>query len=209
MSKTGLSEPPDKIIIGLTGNIATGKSAVMRLAATQGALTIDADKIVHEILDGDTAVQEAIVAQFGPDVRMENGRINRPALGQIVFQNPTALRQLEKIVHPAVYRSVQTRIAASEAEVVMLEAIKLLEGQMRPLCRQVWVTTCTRQRQLERLQICRGLDLETAVARIDAQSPQEQKIAQADVVIDTNGLMRDTQAQFEKAWRNINLKQAK
>ena len=81
-----------KLIIGLTGNIASGKSAVMRLAAEQGALIIDADKIVHELMDYDAEVQAAVAVAFGPEVRREDGRINRRALGQIVFADPTALK---------------------------------------------------------------------------------------------------------------------
>ena len=92
------------LIIGLTGNIATGKSAVMHLAAEQGALTIDADKLAHEVLANDKTVQEAIVAAFGAAVRREDGRIDRAALGQIVFADAQALQTLEAIVHPAVRR---------------------------------------------------------------------------------------------------------
>lgn len=194
----------DKTIIGLTGNIATGKSAVMRLAAAQGALTIDADRVVHRILAGDTAVQQQIAAAFGDDVLDADGQIIRPALGQIVFNDPNALVRLEQIVHPAVHQRVLAQIHTCPEAVIMIEAIKLLEGKLHTICAQVWVTTCTRERQLERLQICRGLDVATAVTRIDAQAPQAAKIARADVVIDTNGLMTATQAQFERAWRMRN-----
>lgn len=200
---TELSIPPGRLIVGLTGNIATGKSAVMALAAERGALTIDADKLVHEILDEDTAVQEAIVDAFGPDVRRPDGRIDRPALGAIVFGSPQALRRLEQIVHPAVGVRVVRRIAAGDAPVVFLEAIKLLEGQLHAICREVWVTTCSRELQLARLQICRGLDEATAVARIDAQPPQSEKIARADVVINTEGTMAETRAQFAAAWERL------
>lgn len=192
-----------QIVVGLTGNIATGKSAVMALAAARGALTIDADHVVHEILAQDTAVQSAIVAAFGAEVQRLSGGIDRAALGQIVFADPQALRKLEQIVHPAVGQHVRQLLADSSASVVMIEAIKLLEGQLRALCHQIWVTTCSRQRQLERLQICRGLSATAATARIDAQNPQAEKIAQADIVIDTNGLMDDTRTQFETAWARL------
>ncbi len=203
MTTIDYSIPADKTIIGLTGNIATGKSAVMRLAADQGALTIDADRVVHGILAGDTAVQKQIAAAFGDHVLDDNCQIIRPALGQIVFNDPNALVQLEQIVHPAVHQRVLDQIHTCSETVIMIEAIKLLEGKLHTICAQVWVTTCTRARQLERLQICRGLDEATAVYRIDAQNPQTDKITRADVVIDTNGLMNDTQAQFVKAWGNI------
>lgn len=192
----------EKFIIGLTGNIATGKSAVMQLAAQRGALTIDADRVVHEILNTDTAVQEAIAAAFGPIV-LEDGSINRRVLGQIVFNDARSLKTLEAIVHPVVYQVVLQMLADTSAQIIMYEAIKLLESKFRAHCGQIWVTTCTKETQLERLQKYRGLDKETALMRIAAQTPQAEKIAQADVVIDTNGTLADTEAQFLTAWSNL------
>ena len=198
-----LTIPTDKFIIGLTGNIATGKSAVMQLAAQRGALPLDADKVVHEILDNDAGVQKAIANAFGPTVCLEDGRIDRPALGKIVFNNTQALQQLERIVHPAVHSTVVKIISESKATMIMLEAIKLLEGRLHGICDQIWVTTCSRERQLERLQTYRGMEKETALSRIDAQAPQEEKLAQADVIIDTNGSMIETEVQFERAWSQL------
>jgi dephospho-CoA kinase len=198
-----LRVPEDKFIIGLTGNIATGKSAVMKLAIERGALAVDADKIVHEILEDDVTVQGAIANIFGPTVRQADGRIIRPALGKIVFGDPQAMRKLEAIIHPAVHRQVISRIEESQSSIVMIEAIKLLEGKLRGICHEIWVTRCSRERQLERLRICRGMDNETAVMRVDSQAPQGDKVLQADVVIDTNGVMDDTRQQFEQAWSSI------
>ena len=175
----------------------------MRLAAEQGALTIDADRVVHELLNHDTAVQEAVVTEFGPVVRLEDGRINRSALGAVVFNDPQALRRLEQIIHPAVSRQIAHLIQSSKARIIMIEAIKLLEGKLRYLCQEIWVTTCSYEQQLERLQVCRGVDEATARARIEAQAPAAEKIAQANVVIDTGGLMRDTEQQFAEAWSRI------
>jgi len=190
-------------VIGLTGNIATGKSAVMRLAAEHGALTIDADRVVHDLLDGDAAIQAAVAEAFGPAVRRADGRIDRAALGRLVFGNPAALRRLEGLLHPATRAEIARRVAAAEAPVVMIEAIKLLEGPLAAACDEVWVTTCARATQLERLRVCRGLDEAAAVARVDAQSPPEEKIARADVVIYTDGPLSATEEQFEAAWRAL------
>ena len=204
-----MSEQPEatrfsgKLIVGLTGNIATGKSAVMSLAAEAGALTIDADKIVHELEDNDAELQAAIAVAFGSEVRREDGRIDRRALGKIVFDDPQALRDLEGIVHPMVQRELVGRIQESEQPIVFIEAIKLLEGTLVKMCHQIWVTRCSRQRQLDRLRICRGMVTDTAVARIKAQPRQEEKVAQADVVIDTNGYMIDTEKQFRMAWSRL------
>ena len=194
-----------RVILGLTGNIATGKSAVMRLAAERGALTIDADRVVHELLDGDAAIQAAVAEVFGTDVRRPDGRIDRAALGRIVFGDANKLAQLEGLLHPAVRAEIARRVAAADTPVVLIEAIKLLEGPLATMCDQIWVTTCARATQLERLRVCRGMDEASAAARVDAQSPQASKIARADVVIYTDGLMADTHAQIDAAWKNIPL----
>lgn len=193
-----------QIIIGLTGNIATGKSAVMKLAAERGALIIDADRVVHDLLRQDENIRQSITDTFGPGVRLPDGQINRVALGRVVFSDEQQLQKLEDILHPAVReeiaRRVATAVATAHVPVVMIEAIKLLEGPLAAVCDQIWVTTCSRVTQLERLRVCRGMDDESAVARIDAQPPQEDKIARADVVIHTDGLMTATQEQFERYW---------
>ena len=187
-------------IIGLTGNIATGKSAVMRLAAERGALTIDADRVVHELLAADEAIQGEVVAAFGPGVRRADGGIDRAALGRVVFGDAGRLRQLEAILHPAVRLEIARRVQVSEAPVIVIEAIKLLEGPLAALCDQVWVTACARETQMARLRVCRGMAEADAAARVDAQSPQADKIARADVVIRTDGLLRETEEQFNAAW---------
>lgn len=194
---------PRRMIIGLTGNIATGKSAVMRLAAERGALTIDADQVVHELLDGDATIQAAVAEAFGPGVRREDGRIDRAALGAIVFKDPAALARLEALLHPATRLAIARRVQATTADVVMIEAIKLLEGPLADVCDQVWVTTCPEAVQLERLRVCRGMAEDVALARIRAQAPQADKVSRADVVIDTSGLMSETQAQIERAWSGV------
>lgn len=192
-----------KLIVGLTGNIATGKSAVMRLAADEGALAIDADKIVHELMDHDADLQAAIGVAFGSGVRRPDGRIDRKALGDIVFNDPQAMQDLEAMVHPPVREELVRRVGESDASVVFIEAIKLLESGLAEACHQIWVTRCSRQRQLERLRVCRGMETQAAVERIKAQPPPEEKVARADVVIDTDGLMKDTEAQFEMAWSRL------
>lgn len=191
-----------RIVIGLTGNIATGKSTVMQLAADRGAATIDADKVVHAVLRS-TSVKDAIRAAFGDDVFDGNGEINRRALGTIVFNDPAALRKLEGITHPATRAEILRRIDASSATVVMLEAILLLEGPLHTHCDTIWVTTCTRATQIARLQRYRGFSREDAARRVDAQAPQAEKVARADVVIDTEGSVQDTERQFERAWRAL------
>jgi dephospho-CoA kinase len=194
---------PHKIVLGLTGNIATGKSAVLEMARAKGALTLDADAIVHEILRQDRGIQAAIAAAFGSGVRATDGTIDRAALAEIVFSDDEALAELEKMLHPAVRRVVVERIDDSKAGVILIEAIKLLEGGLAALCDQVWVTDCPRPLQIQRLVICRGMDAETAALRVKAQNPQQAKVAQADVVISTDGTMAATREQVERAWSRL------
>ena len=192
-----------KLIIGLTGNIATGKTTVMKIVAEKGALTLDADKIVHYILENDASMQAAIAVAFGSDVRRKDGSIDRAKLAAIVFSDPAALRDLELMLHPAVRVDLIERISRSDAGIVIIEAIKLLEGSLKEMCQTIWVTSCQPERQIERLMICRGLDDESAVLRVNAQSSQEEKIAQADVVIDTGGTLGETREQVDAAWKDL------
>ena len=194
---------PHKILIGLTGNIATGKSAVMRMARARGALTLDADQIVHELQDSDAVLQEAIVEEFGPQVIKHGGRVDRSVLGSIVFNDPMALETLEQLVHPPARQTLFDRIEGSEAEIVFVEAIKLLEGGWADECDEIWVTRCPAATQMERLRVCRGLDKKTAALRVKAQPPQEEKIAAGDVVIDTSGTLADTQEFFDLLWSRL------
>jgi dephospho-CoA kinase len=191
---------PTKTIIGLTGNIATGKSTIMRLAGERGALTLDADKIVHALMERSPTIREAIAEAFGRSILLDDGQIHRAALGRIVFNNPAALQRLEGIMHPAVRQAVYKYIDTFDGDVIIVEAIKLLEGELVSLCDQIWVADCTPQRQLERLLICRGMDEAAARQRISAQAPQKEKVARATVVIDTGGTMAQTEAQVAAAW---------
>ena len=181
-------------VIGLTGNIGTGKSAIMKVAANRGALTIDADHVVHDILENDSDIQSKIADAFGGDVRHPNGKINRPALGSIVFSDGEKLEQLEAILHPQVRENISQQVKSATEPLVMVEAIKLLDGPLKDLCDAVWVANCGKLLQLQRLVIARGMDEDEAFKRIVAQSPQAEKVAQADEVISTTGTLASTNA---------------
>ena len=116
---------PGKLVVGLTGNIATGKSAVMGLAQERGAYTIDTDQIVRKILATDSDVQIAIAAAIGPSVRRVDGRIKRRTLGSIVFNDPSALRRLELIIHPVVRRMLYNQVDVNNSRVVLIQPIQL------------------------------------------------------------------------------------
>jgi len=189
------------LVVGLTGNIATGKSTILSYLAAKGAHILDADKLAHETMLPTGPAYMKIVEAFGTDVLNTDQTINRPALGQIVFAQPEALQTLESLVHPAVYELAQASIDATEAEVVILEAIKLLDGgQTVNLCDIIWVVTSDLEDQLQRLMSQRGMDETEARQRMSAQSSQEEKIARADHVIDNSGTLTELHKQLDALW---------
>jgi dephospho-CoA kinase len=191
-------------VIGLTGNIATGKSVVGHMLAKLGAEHIDADRLAHQVMARGTRTWQAVVAAFGCKILASDREIDRAKLGDIVFGDAQALGRLESIVHPAVIDRTRERIAASTARVVVVEAIKLIEsGMVRQLCDVLWVVTAPRQVQIRRLVQNRRLTREQAMQRIDAQPPQEIKVAQADVVIDNSGSLEATREQVARAWAQL------
>lgn len=193
----------DRYLIGLTGNIATGKSAVARMLAELGARSIDADRVAHEVMRHGTPTWQAVVGAFDPTILAPDGEIDRKRLGKIVFTDPDALHRLEAIVHPAVGLAVSEAIAATTERVVVVEAIKLIEAGMHRAYHALWVTTCPAEIQIARLVSQRGLSKGEARLRVEAQPPQAEKVALADVVIDTGGTLEDTRRQVLAAWEAI------
>lgn len=200
------------VLLGLTGNIACGKSTVIAMLRELGAEVIDADSVTHMLQQPGQPVYQQIIEAFGQEILQPDGRLNRRALGAIVFNHPEELRRLEQIVHPAVRRHILDWLdecAARAAQqpglkqVAVIDAIKLLESGWKPLCDQVWVVACSKQQQLQRLTSTRGMSNEEALQRIEAQAPQQEKIAQADVVIDNSGSLEQTQDQVREAYRRV------
>jgi len=177
----------DKIVIGLTGNIATGKSLVLRMLQELGATVIDADKLVHHLMLPHTPVYQTIVEEFGKFILDEDGRINRPRLGKIVFSMPDGLAKLESITHPAVRQDILKQLAEAPTQVVVVEAIKLFESGLADHCTVNWVVTAAPELQLKRLVERRKMSPDQAKQRIKAQSPASEKVARADLVIDNSG----------------------
>jgi dephospho-CoA kinase len=194
---------PRPYLIGLTGNIACGKSLMLRELRRLGAAALDADAVVHELLRAGTPVHAAVVAAFGPAILGPAGEIDRQALGQVVFNNPAALAGLEALVHPAVLAYTWEWLAAVTAPVAVIDAIKLIEAGMADQCDEVWVVTCPPEEQARRLVDYRGLSAEEAWARIRAQPPQGEKVARADVVIDNSGPPAQVRARVRSAWRAL------
>lgn len=205
-------------LIGLTGNIATGKSLVGRLLGELGAHVIDADAVVRDLQRKGTPVYAAIVAEFGAgaSILTGDGEIDRARLGALVFSDPAALQRLEAIVHPAVSEEIEQRLAALQPPasgirslasdfrpVAVIEAIKLIEAGLSRRCHALWVVTARPEVQLDRLMRTRHMTEADARLRIETQPPQAAKVALADVLIENNGTLDELRALVVAHWSHI------
>ncbi len=192
-------------VLGLSGGIATGKSTVAGFLRALGASVIDADAIVHELQAPGAPLLDEIAEAFGPDLIDTEGRLDRNALGAIVFGDLTARRRLEAIVHPKVIATMADRVAGAQATdtpLIVLDIPLLFErsenGSSRGPTSSFDATVLVyapEQVQIERLMNRDGCDREAALQRIRAQLPIENKKAMADIVIDNSGNLEETQHQ--------------
>ena len=190
-------------ILGLTGNIASGKTTVGLMLLELGLSTyIDADNVVHELYLPGQALPARLAEAFGPGVLDADGGVDRRALGAIVFNQPERLRQLESIVHPAVREALLAKMRALPADAIgALDAIKLVESGYAPFCHGLWIVTCPEEIQLQRLTQQRGLSVEEARARLAAQPPIDAKLPLATAVIHNDGSLDSLRQQVTDAWR--------
>ena len=200
LSKTS----PQPVIVGLTGNIATGKSTVLRYLADKGAHIIDADKLSHKAIEPDGPAYLNVVAAFGKGILNDDGTVNRPALGAVVFADPAALQHLEGMIHPAVFELARTEIVNSRAPLIIYEAIKLLEsGNVVSLCDEIWVVTASQEVQLQRLRDDRGMAEVEALKRMAAQSSQEEKVQRAYRVIQNDTTLAELHELLDRIWLDL------
>jgi len=198
-----VSKWPGKYIIGLTGNIATGKSVVRRMLEHLGAYTIDADALAHRAIAKGAPGYQPVVDLFGRWLLRPDGEIDRAKLAGLVFHDARALEQLEDFIHPLVGQATDIFIKRASQKVVAIEAIKLLESSLKTACDSIWVTYAPEEVQIERLIRKRGLTREQALERIHIQSPQSGKVAAAAVVIRNTGSYDDLWRQVTEAWKQV------
>jgi dephospho-CoA kinase len=175
--------------VALTGGAATGKSYVLDQFRRAGVPVIVADDLAHGVTAAGTEATAAIAARFGADVIGADGAVNRQVLGPIVFADAVARRELEAIIHPAVYRAIEAFMRAFEKSgdaLAVVEIPLLYESGHAKDFDRVIVTTCAGDTQLARL-VARGLPEVRARQVIAAQTPTAEKAAQADLVINTDG----------------------
>jgi dephospho-CoA kinase len=188
-------------IIGITGNIACGKSTVSGILAELGAEVIDADRVAHEVMAPGSPVVEEVVRRFGREILADDGSIDRPALGRIVFSDPDALRDLERITHPPTVAEILCRARSTTAMVAVIDAVKLFEAGLARHCDENWTVYCDPKVQRERLMRRNGFDEQEANRRISAQPPQDEKVSVADRIINNSGNLSSTRQQTVAAWR--------
>ena len=198
-----MSNWPGKYVIGLTGNIATGKSVVRRMLEHLGAYTIDADALSHRVISKGAPGYQPVLDTFGKWLLGPDGQINRTKLGHLVFADKDALKQLENIIHPYVNQAIDILVKRASQTVIVVEAIKLLESELRSRCDTVWVTDAPQHVQVERLMRKRSMSHDDALQRVEVQSAQKEKLDAASVIITNNGSYDDLWKQVSEAWKGI------
>ena len=195
-------------VIGLTGGIGSGKSTVSQFLAELGAVILDADEIGHEAFKPDTEIWRQVVAAFGRQILTPDGNIDRKKLGNIVFSNPESLSRLNQIMHPRMYALVKAQLEEYRRQgvgVVVLEAPLLLEAGWTSLVDEVWVTTAPEATVLKRLRERTGMSQAESLTRIRSQLPSEERVRQADVVINTDCDLDELKSKVKELGQRLEL----
>ncbi|MFI5060272.1 MAG: dephospho-CoA kinase [Actinomycetales bacterium] len=194
-------------LIGLTGGIASGKSTIARRLADHGAVIVDADRIAREVVEPGTPALAEIAAAFGAGVVQPDGSLDRPALGAIVFADADALGRLNGITHPAVLRAstarFETAAAADPDAIVVYDVPLLVESANEYRFDLIVVAHASAETRIERLVRLRGMDPAEAGRRIRSQASDDERLAVADVVIDTDGSLEQTILQTDALWERL------
>lgn len=191
----------DKYVIGLTGNIGTGKSVVRRMLEHLGAYGIDADALSHRVIAAGAPGYNAVVETFGKFILTPDGQVDRIKLGKLVFNDHDALVRLEAIIHPLVDQALDIIIRRSSQNVIVIEAIKLFESSIHTNCNSLWVVYTPPEIQLARLMQNRHMTEKDALQRINGQIPQEAHLSAANIIIKNVSTFEDTWRQVTQAWQ--------
>ncbi|MED3054707.1 dephospho-CoA kinase [Bacillus thuringiensis] len=197
------------VVIGLTGGIASGKSTVSEMFRELSIPVIDADVIAREVVEQGKPAYNKIVEVFGAEVLQQDGELDRPRLGSIVFYNEEKRLQLNKIVHPAVREEMNRKkemYIKEGMQAVVLDIPLLFESKLTSLVDRILVVAVKPHMQLERLMKRNNFSEEEATARIQSQMPLEEKVKNADEVINNDGTIMGTKTQLQvilKKWNII------
>lgn len=191
--------------LGVTGGIATGKSTVMAMLREFGADVIDADKVYHNLIEPGQPLNEALVHRWGEQIRAPDGRIDRRALGAIVFSDPAQLAALDQLTHPAIRRRIDDIYESSRSDVVAIDAVKLIESGHADRCDRVWLVVADPAQQVRRLTSTRNLSRQDAERRVAAQPDLAERMRRADTVIRNDSTVDALRDQVIAAWRQLDL----
>ena len=194
-----------RLILGVTGNIASGKSETARLLQQKGCALVDADAVAHELYGYDRALVQQLGAEFGPDVVWSNGTLNRKKLGSLVFGRPDAMAALNRLVHPHLINAIRERIRSSQRVMnrLVLDAALIVElGFAKEVDYLVLVSASVPVR-LARLMERSGLTQDEAMRRIESQMPEESKLQHADFVIKNETTKEYLAEQVDALWEEL------
>lgn len=194
-----------RLVVGLTGGLASGKSTVAAMLARKGAVVIDADELSRVVVEPGQPALEEIVARFGAEYVDEEGRLRRQALGRLVFADPEARRDLEAIVHPRIREEMRQRLAqAPPHSVVVLDVPLLFEtGRLLPWVDVTVLVYADRETQRRRLMARDGCSVEEAERRLASQWPLARKLGLADWVIYNQADLAALARQVDDLWQRI------
>jgi len=184
-----------KVIIGITGGIASGKTTAAKFLHKKGIPVINADRIGHQILQQEE-VKEKILSTFGKDMILEN-QIDRQELGKIVFQNQDELKKLNNIVHPILIKKILHSIESLNETIIIIDAALLLDWNLDEICTYVILITTKKSTQIKRLMTYKNLSNKDAISRISSQKKLLRKI---DFIIENNSTLSEFQEKLQKVW---------
>ncbi|SET75943.1 dephospho-CoA kinase [Natronincola peptidivorans] len=191
-------------IIGLTGGIATGKSTVSKLLKDKGAIIIDADIVARKIVEKGKPALNEITENFGKEILLENGELDRRKLGRIVFNDPSSLKKLNEITHPKILQEIQKEInyykQHESHRVIIIDAALLIETNMKDMVDEIWLVTISEEIQRARLMKRDSIGVEEASKRMEAQMSIKEKLPYAHKIIDNSGDLNDLEIQVKKLW---------
>ena len=192
-------------IIGITGGIASGKSTVTEFLRQQGYQVIDADQVVHELQEPGGRLYQALLSTFGPAILQEDGRLDRPKLGAMIFGNPDLLAQSSQIQNRIIREELAGRrdMLAETEDIFFMDLPLLFELQYEDWFDQIWLVDVTVETQLSRLMTRNALSQDEAEKRIAAQLSLQEKRKRADVLIDNNGSLEETRQQIRNALQKL------
>jgi dephospho-CoA kinase len=191
--------------IGLTGGIACGKTTVAVMLVKHGAILIDADQLAREVVMPGRPALKLIKERFGPKVILSDGSLHRKALGEIIFNEPTARKELDAITHPLIRQAMWDQMHKAEETfpetLVVVDVPLLYESGLQDHFQKVMVVYVSEKVQMERLMERDGLSYDAAILRLQAQMPIEQKKLLANIVIDNSGDLTQTEHQIQLFWQ--------